>query len=40
VSLLAAAGWLQWPGYRDGSVTVGGLMLALLGLAALTVGGW
>ena len=40
VVLFAAAAWLQWPGYRDGSVTTGGLVLALAGLGALTLGGW
>jgi|SRR5581483_1908706 len=40
VTLFAVAAWLQWPGYRDGSVTVGGLVLSLLGFAALTTGGW
>ena len=40
VVLFAAAAWLQWPGYRDGSVTTGGLLLALAGLVALTAGGW
>lgn len=40
VSLFAVAAWLQWPGYQRGSVTTSGLVLALLGLAALTVGGW
>ena len=34
------AAWLQWPGYRDGSVTTGGLVLALAGFFALTAGGW
>lgn len=40
VALFAVAAWLQWPGYRDGSVTTGGLVLALAGLVALTAGGW
>ena len=40
VVLFAAAAWLQWPGYRDGSVTTGGLVLALAGLVGLTAGGW
>ena len=40
VGLFAIAAWLQWPGYRDGSVTTGGLALALAGLVALTAGGW
>jgi uncharacterized membrane protein len=40
VALFGAAAWLQWPGYRHGDVTTGGLVLALLGLAVLAVGGW
>lgn len=40
VALFAIAAWLQHAGYRDGSVTTGGLVLTLLGLAALTAGGW
>src|SRR3954453_5449503 len=40
VALFAVAAWLQWPGYRDGDVTTGGLVLALLGFVALTAGGW
>jgi uncharacterized membrane protein len=40
VTLFAVAAWLQWDGYRDGSVTTGGLVLALLGFGALTTGGW
>jgi uncharacterized membrane protein len=40
VTLFGVAAWLQWPGYRHGSVTTGGLVLALLGFAALTAGGW
>lgn len=40
VALFGLAAWLQWPGYRDGGVTTGGLVLALCGLVALTVGGW
>jgi uncharacterized membrane protein len=40
VTLYGAAAWLAWPGYRDGGVTTGGLVLSLLGLAALTTGGW
>ena len=38
--LFALAAWLQWPGYQRATVTAGGLILALLGFAALTVGGW
>ena len=40
VCLYGVAAWLQWDGYEDGSVTTGGLVFALLGLAALTAGGW
>ena len=40
VAFFAVAAWLQWPGYRDGDVTTGGLVLALLGFVALTAGGW
>jgi uncharacterized membrane protein len=40
VGFFAVAAWLQWPGYRDGDVTTGGLVLALLGFVALTAGGW
>jgi uncharacterized membrane protein len=40
VVLYAIAAWLQWPGYRDGDVTTGGLVLALTGFVALTTGGW
>lgn len=40
VTLFAVAAWLQWGGYRHGSVTTGGLVFAVLGLVALTAGGW
>jgi uncharacterized membrane protein len=40
VALYGVATWLAWPGYRDGTVTTGGLVFALLGLVALTTGGW
>jgi uncharacterized membrane protein len=40
VSLFGVAAWLQWPGYRDGSVTTGGLVFVLAGFCALTAGGW
>jgi uncharacterized membrane protein len=40
VVLFALAAWRQHPGYRDGDVTTGGLILALAGVAVLTVGGW
>lgn len=40
VCLYAVAAYLQWPGWRDGGVTVGGLVLAVAGFVALTGGGW
>ena len=40
VTLFGVAAWLQWPGYRHGDVTTGGLAFAVAGLAVLTVGGW
>jgi uncharacterized membrane protein len=40
VALFAVAAWLQWSGYRHGTVTGGGLALAVAGVLALTVGGW
>jgi uncharacterized membrane protein len=40
VALFGIAAWLQWPGYRDGTVTTGGLVLVLAGFCALTTGGW
>ena len=40
VCLFGAAAYLQWPGYRDGSVTTSGLVLAIAGFVALTAGGW
>jgi uncharacterized membrane protein len=40
VCLFGVAAWLQWDGYEDGSVTTGGLVFALVGLGALTAGGW
>jgi len=40
VTLFGIAAWLQWPGYRHGSVTTGGLVLTLAGFVALTAGGW
>jgi uncharacterized membrane protein len=40
VCLYGIAAWLQWDGYRDGSVTTDGLVFALLGFVALTAGGW
>ena len=40
VCLYGVAAWLQFPGYRNGDVTTGGLVLALAGFVALTAGGW
>jgi uncharacterized membrane protein len=40
VACFAVGAWLQWPGYRHGTITTGGLVLTLLGFAALTTGGW
>jgi uncharacterized membrane protein len=40
VGLYAIAAWLQWPGYRHGDVTAGGLVFALAGFVVLTTGGW
>ena len=40
VALFAVAAWLQWPGYKHGTVTGSGLALAVAGLVALTAGGW
>ncbi len=40
VALFAVAAWLQYDGYRQGSVTTGGLTLSLVGFVALTTGGW
>ncbi|HVU76741.1 MAG TPA: DUF2231 domain-containing protein [Gaiellaceae bacterium] len=40
VALFGVAAWLQWPGYRDGHVTTGGLVLALAGFLTMTAGGW
>jgi uncharacterized membrane protein len=40
ITLFALATWLQWPGYRRGTVTGGGLALAVAGAVALTAGGW
>jgi uncharacterized membrane protein len=40
VVLFGVAAWLQWPGYRDGTVTAGGLVFALAGLVVMTAGGW
>lgn len=40
VVLFALAAWLQHRGYQRGDVTTGGLIFSVLGLAALTAGGW
>jgi uncharacterized membrane protein len=40
VTLFAVAAWLQWPGWRHGGVTTGGLVFGLAGFVALTTGGW
>src|SRR5690349_16004366 len=40
VVLFALAAWLQHRGYQRGTVTTGGLIFSVLGLIALTVGGW
>jgi uncharacterized membrane protein len=40
VCLFGAAAYLQWPGYRHGSITTSGLILALAGFIGLTTGGW
>jgi uncharacterized membrane protein len=40
VTLFSIAAWLQWSGYRHGSVTSGGLIFTLAGFCFLTAGGW
>jgi uncharacterized membrane protein len=40
VVLFAVAAWLQHRGYQRGEVTTGGLVFSLVGLVALTTGGW
>jgi uncharacterized membrane protein len=40
VVLFALAAWLQHRGYQHGDVTTGGLIFSVLGLVALTAGGW
>src|SRR3954447_26201748 len=40
VVLFAVAAWLQHRGYQRGEVTTGGLVCSVVGLAALTAGGW
>jgi uncharacterized membrane protein len=40
VVLFALAAWQQHAGYLHGRVTTAGLVLSLVGLAALTLGGW
>jgi uncharacterized membrane protein len=40
VALFAVAAWLQHPGYERGEITTGGLVFSVIGLVALTAGGW
>jgi uncharacterized membrane protein len=40
VTLFAVAAWLQHRGYEHGDVTTGGWLFSVLGLIALTTGGW
>ena len=40
VVLFALASWLQHDGYERGEITTGGLVFSVLGLGALTTGGW
>src|SRR3954451_5004028 len=40
VVLFAVAAWLQHRGYQRGEVTTGGLVFSVVGLVALTAGGW
>src|SRR4051794_27358751 len=40
VAMFAVAAWLQHGGYERGEVTTGGLVFSVLGLVALTAGGW
>src|SRR5919199_1676191 len=40
VTLFAVAAWLQHRGYVRGDVTTGGWVFSVLGLIALTAGGW
>jgi uncharacterized membrane protein len=40
VLLFGVSAWLQWAGYRHGTVTDSGLLTTVLGLVALTAGGW
>jgi uncharacterized membrane protein len=40
VALFAVAAWLQHRGYQRGDVTTGGLVFSVVGLIALTAGGW
>jgi uncharacterized membrane protein len=40
VVLFAVAAWLQHRGYQRGEVTAGGLVFSVIGLIALTAGGW
>src|ERR687883_777122 len=40
VVLFAVAAWLQHRGYQRGEVTTGGTVFTIVGLIALTAGGW
>ena len=40
VVVFAVAAWVQHRGYQRGEVTTGGVVLSLVGLTALTAGGW
>jgi uncharacterized membrane protein len=40
VVLFAVAAWLQHGGYQRGDVTAAGLVFSVIGLVALTAGGW
>ena len=40
VTLFAVAAWLQHRGYERGTVTTGGVAFSVVGLIALTTGGW
>ncbi len=38
--LFALATWFQHPGFQEGDVTTGGLILTIAGFVMLTAGGW
>jgi uncharacterized membrane protein len=40
VALFGVAAWLQWPGWKHGSVAGSGLAATIAGFVALTGGGW